>query len=129
MFLKGRAHLPLHSAARADSSGGASMSILGVVVRARPGDAADVQRHLCALPGLLIAGCADGRFVVVLEDTEQASASQTMTQITRLQQVINTSLVYEYSGPDAPAPDGEAVDFKSWRGSPQPGRAAANSAE
>jgi nitrate reductase NapAB chaperone NapD len=127
MFLKGRGHLPLQSAARASSEG--SMSILGVVVRTRPGDAPAVQRRLRALPGLDVAGCAGGRFVVVLEDTERASAAQTLTQITQLAEVINTSLVYEYSGPDAPAPDGDAIDFKSWRGSPQPGRAAPNPAE
>jgi len=105
------------------------MSILGVVVRSRPGDAADVHNGLRALPGLDIAGSASGRFVVVLEDTEQASAAQTLTQITQMPAVINTSLVYEYCGPDAPAPAGEAVDFKSWRESPRPRHATPHTAE
>ena len=32
--------------------------------------------------------------------------------------VLNTSLVYEYSGPDAPASaTGEVSDYRAWRGS------------
>jgi nitrate reductase NapAB chaperone NapD len=91
------------------------MSILGVIVRASPPRARHVQAALTDLPGLVVAAEAAGRFVVVIEDSEQARACDVMTRISRLPDVLNTSLVYEYSGPDAPAPD-EPVDFTSWRG-------------
>ena len=51
-----------------------------------------------------------GRFVVVIEDGADADAADTLTRITRIEQVIATSLVYEYSGPDAPAPDAMVPD-------------------
>lgn len=95
------------------------MSILGVIVRTQPAHADDVQRALRTLPGLDIAAAANGRFVVVIEDSDSAHAADTLTRITRLEQVIGTSLVYEYSGPDAPAPEGAVADFKAWRSNPE----------
>jgi nitrate reductase NapAB chaperone NapD len=92
------------------------MSILGVIVRAQPSAAGGVRHALHDLPGLAIVAASDERFVVVIEDSADASAVDVMARIARLPAVLNTSLVYEYSGPDAPAPDGEAIDFRSWRG-------------
>jgi nitrate reductase NapD len=96
------------------------VSILGVIVRTQPAHADAVQCALRTLPGLDIAATANGRFVVVIEDSDSAHAADTLTRITRLEQVIGTSLVYEYSGPDSPAPEGAAVDFKAWRSDPEP---------
>jgi nitrate reductase NapAB chaperone NapD len=95
------------------------VSILGVIVRAQPAHADAVQCALRDLPGLDIAAADGGRFVVVIEDSADANAGDTLTRITRLERVIATSLVYEYSGPDAPAPDGTAIDFKAWRSHPE----------
>ena len=97
------------------------MSILGVIVRSRPTDTAAVCDVLRGMPGLDIVAGASGRFVVVIEDSDRATAADVMTRITRLPQVLNTSLVYEYSGPDAPAPAGDAIDFRSWRGDQRAG--------
>jgi periplasmic nitrate reductase NapD len=97
------------------------MSILGVIVRSRPTDTVAVCDVLRGMPGLDIVAEAAGRFVVVIEDSDQATAADVMTRITRLPQVLNTSLVYEYSGPDAPAPAGDAIDFRSWRGDQRTG--------
>lgn len=97
------------------------MSILGVVVRARPEHREAVSAQLASHPGLdLAADAQDGRFVVVIEDTDTVPAAQTMAAIAQLPLVLNTSLVYEYSGPDVPAAyETPANDFhyQAWRGS------------
>jgi nitrate reductase NapAB chaperone NapD len=90
------------------------MSILGIIVRTRPEHAGMLQQTLSALPGLDIAAADSGRFVVVVEDSAGATAAATMAQIARHPQVLNTSLVYEYSGPDAPAAV-EVEGFQDWR--------------
>lgn len=90
------------------------MSILGIIVRTRPEHAGALQHSLAALPGLDIAAADGGRFVIVVEDSAEATAAATMAQITQHPQVLNTSLVYEYSGPDAPAAT-EAGGFQAWR--------------
>lgn len=93
------------------------MSILGVIVRTRPGDLAAVGQALRAMPGVELADTAraDGRLIAVIEDHADAAAAATMARITLLPQVLNTSLVYEYSGPDSPAPAADGADFQAWR--------------
>jgi periplasmic nitrate reductase NapD len=93
------------------------MSILGVIVRARPEHGCAVQAQLAELPGLDIAAHDAGRWVVVIEDCTAASAAATMARVALLPQVLNTSLVYEYSGPDAPAPQADTGDYQAWRSS------------
>lgn len=98
------------------------MSILGAVVRVQPALLDALLPRLAALPGVdepLNPG--DGRVVLVLEDVEQDcvrhEAAATLAAIALWPGVLNTSLVYEYSGPDAPAADGAAVnDYRAWRG-------------
>jgi periplasmic nitrate reductase NapD len=94
------------------------MSILGVIVRARPEQGAEIERALAALPGLDIAAAAECRWVVVIEDTAEGSAAATMQQVSTLRGVLNMSLVYEYSGPDSPAPASEISNFQAWRRTP-----------
>lgn len=94
------------------------MSILGVIVRTRPEHRDDVERELAGLPGVDIAAAADGRWVLVIEDHAQDSAAATMARITTLPKVLNTSLVFEYSGPDAPAVEPALSNFQSWRDAP-----------
>lgn len=97
------------------------MSILGAVVRVRPADLAVTAAELAAFPGTEVAlDPGDGRLVLVIEDAERDgqlhAAAATLASIALLPQVLNTSLVYEYSGPDAPAPAG-VHDYRAWRGS------------
>lgn len=82
------------------------MSILGAVVRVRPEQVERLLPRLGRLPGLEVAADArDGRLVLVIEDVESGGAlheaATTLDGISRWPEVLNTSLVYEYSGPDA----------------------------
>jgi nitrate reductase NapD len=96
-----------------------AMSILGTVVRVRPEHATDVVAELASWPGLDIAlNSGDGRLVIILEDTSDTTAAQNMAAIALLPKVLNTSLVYEYSGADvmpADAPASADVNYQSWR--------------
>lgn len=100
------------------------MSILGAIVRVRPPQRALVRPRLAALPGVDLAlDPGDGRFVVVIEDAQADdgtphAAAATLAAIATWPEVLSTALVYEYSGPDAPPPEGAAVgDYRAWRGS------------
>lgn len=103
------------------------MSILGAVVRVRPEHLASAASRLALLPGVDIAlNPGDGRLVLVMEDvadqhdaTVVSSAAATLTAIATWPDVLSTSLVYEYSGPDAPPlVTDDMSDFRSWRGNP-----------
>ena len=102
------------------------MSILGTVVRTRPEHAAPVAQRLSALPGVDLAlNPGDGRLVAVMEDAwvdgRSVSAAATLAQVAQWPEVMGTSLVYEYSGPDAPPPEGsDAIDYRAWRDSLAP---------
>ena len=100
------------------------MSILCAVVRARPLHLSALCERLGGMAGVEVAlNPGDGRLVLVLEDAPAdsaapalASAAATLTQIARWPELLDTSLVYEYSGPDAPAPAAAAQgDYRSWR--------------
>jgi periplasmic nitrate reductase NapD len=102
------------------------MSILGAVVRTRPEHLKAVVPRLAALPGVDLAlNPGDGRLVLVIEDAQAEGtthAAATLAAIAQWPDVLNTSLVYEYSGPDAPAPDDASVtDYRAWRGRLAPG--------
>lgn len=92
------------------------MTILGVIVRTRPGATEEVREKLRARPGVDIAADpGDGRLILVVEDSETHTAPATLGELATWPQVINTSLVYEYSGPDSP-PAGPALDaYQDWR--------------
>ena len=93
------------------------MTILGVIVRTHPRDAVEVDARLRQLPGVDVATTAqaqDGRIVVVIEDSADSSAAATLGDIATWKPVLNTSLVYEYSGPDSPAPD-DVQSYRDWR--------------
>lgn len=95
------------------------MSILGVIVRSHPHAIAGIEARLRQLPGVDVAelaAAADGRVVIVIEDTADSTAAATLGAIALWPEVLNTSLVYEYSGPDSPAPD-TVADYRDWRGS------------
>lgn len=92
------------------------MSILGVIVRTRPGDLAGVRQELSTRPGVdLAADPGDGRIVIVIEDTATTAAAALLGEIATWPAVLNTSLVYEYSGPDAPDAAAELTSYTDWR--------------
>ena len=100
------------------------MSILGAIVRVRPPQRALARPRLAALPGVDVAlDPGDGRFILVIEDARAEdgtlhAAAATLAAIATWPDVLSTSLVYEYSGPDAPPPEGAGVeDYRAWRGS------------
>jgi nitrate reductase NapAB chaperone NapD len=103
------------------------MSILGAVVRVRPEHLPSVAPRLAALRGVDISlNPGDGRLVLVMEDVVDerdadgvTSAAATLTAIASWPDVLSTSLVYEYSGPDAPPlVTDDMSDFRAWRGNP-----------
>lgn len=106
------------------------MSILGAVVRVRPEHLSSVSSRLAALPGVDVAlNPGDGRLVLVMEDVaveggtrdanDVAGAAATLTGIASWPDVLSTSLVYEYSGPDAPPLiTDDMSDYRAWRGNP-----------
>lgn len=102
------------------------MSILGVIVRASSDAAPGIARRLRTLPGVDLAdlaGTPDGRLVIVIEDSADTSAAATLGAIALWPEVLNTSLVYEYSGPESPAPD-DVQGYADWRRSLAPDPAA-----
>lgn len=115
------------------------MSILGVVVRTHPASVSMITARLGALPGVDVAlNPGDGRIVIVIEDLspgDQAadappSAAATLGAIAVWPEVLGTSLVYEYSGPDAPAPEGtDGIDYRAWRDGLTPTTASTRHAE
>lgn len=96
------------------------MSILGVIVRTRTEDLDAVEQALRDLPGTDVArrsDPADGRLVLVIEDSAERAAAAVMAEIATWPLVLNTSLVYEYSGPEAPAAGAEVQGYADWRSS------------
>lgn len=100
------------------------MSILGAIVRVRPPLQALVKPRLAACPGVDVAlDPGDGRLILVIEDARADdgtphAAAATLAAIASWPEMLSTSLVYEYSGPDAPPPEGAGVDdYRAWRGS------------
>ena len=94
------------------------MSILGVIVRSRAADAAALRERLAALPGVDVAlDPGDGRLILVMEDAAGGTAAARLGEIALWPTVINTSLVYEYSGPDLPDAQAGVADYSDWRSS------------
>lgn len=96
------------------------MSILGVVVRCHPDHVDAVESQWRGRPGVDVRhNPGDGRLVVVIEDCPDRPAAATMAELALFPQVHSTSLVYEYSGPDAPALEPGVTDYSAWRASLQ----------
>lgn len=92
------------------------MPILGAIVRTHPDATAPVRERLAQRPGVDIAvDPGDGRLILVIEDSAESSAAAVLGEISTWADVINTSLVYEYSGPDAPAAATEVSAYTDWR--------------
>jgi nitrate reductase NapAB chaperone NapD len=97
------------------------VSILGVVLRAAPKHRYAVNARLSGLPGVdVVSDPGDGRWVVVIEDTgepQDPTAAATLGAMATWPELLGTSLVYEYSGPDAPAPGQAPPNYRAWRDS------------
>ena len=98
------------------------MCIISAVVRIWPEQLGLVLPRLQALPGVERAlNPGDGRLVLILEDVEVEgvfhTAAESLAAIAQWPQVLNTALVYEYSGDDAgPSAPAGVNDYRDWRG-------------
>lgn len=74
------------------------MNISGIVLRARPENAAEVRDSLAALPGVEVhAATGDGRLVLTLEDAGTASAADTFVKLHDIRGVMSVAMIYQYS--------------------------------
>jgi nitrate reductase NapAB chaperone NapD len=90
------------------------MNVLGVIARARASDVDTVAAGLAALAGVDVAlRSPDGRLILVIEDSAASTAAAAMAQVALHPLVLNTSLVYEYTG--AGAPDDGLDGYNAWR--------------
>lgn len=90
------------------------MSVLGVVARTHPQHLPALVPVLMALEGVdLVANPGDGRLVLVLEDVPERSAAARLGELALWPELMATTLVYEYSGPDSPSPHAEATDWRA----------------
>ena len=79
------------------------MNICGVLIHANPSKVANVLAALGELPGVDVTRRAGGRIVTTIEDTGEALALHTLTQIHRLDGIVAASLVYHHFDPAADA--------------------------
>jgi nitrate reductase NapAB chaperone NapD len=94
------------------------MSILGCVLRVKAENLPRVLSALGATAGVDVAmNPGDGRLVLILEDSAETTAAQTFAAMALFPEVLSASLVYEYSGPDAPSAltEAESTRYQSWR--------------
>ena len=69
--------------------------ILSCVVYAHPGQGTEVAARISQQPGAdVVAGVADSKLVVTLEDTACAKAADVMAGLNALPGVISTLLIY-----------------------------------
>lgn len=74
------------------------MDIASAIVNAVPGRREAVRAALLAMSGVEVhAETPDGRFVVTVEDTAQATAADTIIELHRLDGVLSAAMVYQYS--------------------------------
>ncbi len=89
------------------------MTILGVILRTRPQNTDLIAERLRSSHGIDVTITpGDGRLIAVIEGADAAS---TMCDIAAWPDVLSTALVYEYSGPESPAADSNAIDYRHWR--------------
>ena len=82
---------------RREFLGGDRVEIASAIVSAIPGRAASLRGRLERLPGVEIhAETPDGRFIVTVEDTAQASAGDTLLALHRIDDVLAAALVSHY---------------------------------
>jgi nitrate reductase NapD len=74
------------------------MDIASAVVHAMPCSRDEVRSQLQGMPGLQIhAETPDGRFIVTVEDTPEASAVDKVMNLHSLRGVLSADMVYQHS--------------------------------
>ncbi len=77
------------------------MGIYSVVIHTRPENIQSVSDHLEVINGVEVHGANEkGKLVVSLEHPERGYCSETLMGFHNIPGVINSSLIYEYSGDD-----------------------------
>jgi periplasmic nitrate reductase NapD len=77
--------------------GGDAVEIVSAIVSALPGQRERLRAAMLGLPGVEIHGeTRDGRFVVSIESTGEASAGDTLLALHRLEDVLAAALVSHY---------------------------------
>lgn len=73
------------------------MNICGCLVHVDPSTTGDVRSKLEAFKGVEVhAVSKDGRFVVVVEDTDQRRASETIMELHQVPGVLSLTLTYHH---------------------------------
>lgn len=76
-------------------------NICGVLVHARPGQAHHVSQHLEKIPGVEIHSLTDNdRLVITIEGDTRNFVADTMSDFHKVEHVLSTSMVYQYSDSD-----------------------------
>jgi nitrate reductase NapD len=82
--------------------GGDAVEIVSAIVSALPGQRERLRAAMLGLPGVEIHGeTRDGRFIVSIESTGEASAGDTLLALHRLEDVLAAALVAHYNVPGA----------------------------
>ena len=68
--------------------------ICGVLLMSRPEHASMVASNLSTMPGVELHANEDGRMVVTVEGDEYRSCADTMTELSTMDGVASSSLVY-----------------------------------
>ncbi len=73
------------------------MNISGVLVHARPEQAAEVAERLTALPGVEVhAVSAEGRLVVTVEEADTRMMADRVVQVQDVPGVISAAMIYHH---------------------------------
>lgn len=77
------------------------MNIAGVLVHARSDSSEQVAASLGQIPGLEIhARTEDHRFVVTIEEHDQAIISETLLKLYSVEGVLSAAMVYQHCEPE-----------------------------
>ncbi|EIJ43217.1 uncharacterized protein involved in formation of periplasmic nitrate reductase [Beggiatoa alba B18LD] len=77
------------------------MNIAGVIVHASPRYKTQVRESLQTLQGVEVHfETPDGRFIVTIEEEEQAIVADTIMNLHKLDGVLSAAMVYQHSEPD-----------------------------
>lgn len=76
-------------------------NICGVLVHAKPGHAHQVSQHLEKITGVEIHSLTDDdRLVVTVESETRRIVGDTITDFTKVDNVLSASMIYQYSDTD-----------------------------
>lgn len=84
------------------------MNICGCLVHVAPPAEPSARAAIAATPGVEIHAGQDGRLVVVIEDTPDRLASETIMELHQIPGVLSITLNYHHFE-DAPAPGTETL--------------------